>query len=266
MKQTRIYFLIIILVAGLTGGCAINKADIGGFNLISIPEEKELGAKFAVEVEKEHQILSDKEAQEYVNRVGKRLLTGARSVDFDYTFAVVKDDGVNAFAIPGGHTYIQTGLIKMAANEDELAGVMAHEINHVVARHGTRQLTQQYGYGLVLQLVLGDNPNMLAQLAASLFGKAGMMHYSREMESQADYLGVETMYKAGFNPEGMATFFGKLEKPNQAPPGQLTKFFSSHPYTADRLQSVRSEIATLPSKAYRPEDPETFKRLKARLK
>ena len=266
MTRFRSLVWALLVVAGLLSGCAVKMTDLQGINLISVDEEKELGTKFTAEIEKQRQVVTDPEVNGYVDRVGKRLITGAREVPFPFTFKVIKDDSVNAFAVPGGHIYVHTGLIKAAASEEELAGVMAHEINHVVARHGTRQLTQQYGYGLVLQLVLGDNPNMLAQLAASLFGKAGMMHYSREMESQADYLGVETMYKAGFNPEGMVTFFAKLEQPNQAPPGQLTKFFSSHPYTADRLQSVRSEIATLPPKAYRPEDPETFMRIKARLK
>ena len=183
-------FICSLLAVGCLAGCAVNQSDIRGFNLISIDEEKQLGDKFAVEVEKQHKVVADAEVNRYVDKVGRRLLTGAREVSFTYVFKVVQDPSVNAFAIPGGHIYVNAGLIKAAQNEDELAGVMAHEINHAVARHGTRQLTQQYGYSLVVQLLLGENPNLLAQLTASMFGQFGGMAYSRGMESQADYLGV----------------------------------------------------------------------------
>jgi predicted Zn-dependent protease len=209
-------------------------------------------------------MLADPEVQRYVDTMGRRLLTGVQAVEFDYTFKVVKDNDVNAFAVPGGHIYVNSGLIKSARNESELAGVMAHEINHVVARHGTRQLTQQYGLALVTQLVLGQDPNMLAQLAASLFGQAGTMSYSRSMESQADYLGVQTMYRAGYNPEGMATFLTQLNAMSRNNPGNLAQFFSTHPMTADRIQHVKSEIAQLPPGKYR-EDNTEFKRIKAKI-
>ena len=253
------------LLVALCSGCAINQTDIGGFNLISVDEEKQLGEKFAVEIEKEHKVITDPEVQAYIDRVGRRLLTGVRNVDFPYTFKVVKDDSINAFAIPGGHTYVNTGLIKAADNETELAAVMAHEINHVVARHSTRQMTQQYGYALVLQLVLGENQNLLAQMATELFGKAGSMYYSRGMESQADYLGVETMYKAGYNPAGMASFFQKLNAINQEEPSRLVKFFSSHPQTSERIRSVRDEINKLPAKSWTPDASVEFKKVKSKV-
>ena len=142
------------------------------------------------------------EVQAYIDRVGKRLLTGTRKVEFPYTFKVLEDKSINAFAIPGGHTYVNTGLIKAAESEDELAAVMAHEINHVVARHSTQQMTKQYGYELISGLLLGSQ-GAITQMAGQLFGKAGLLYYSREMESQADALGVETMYNAGYDPQGM---------------------------------------------------------------
>lgn len=268
MKTLKLFLTSILLAAAsLTGGCAVNQSDIRGFNLISIDEEKQLGAKFAQEIEKQRPVVNDPVLQAYVGKVGKRLLTGAREVSFDYTFTVVKDDSINAFAIPGGHLYVHSGLIKSAASETELAAVMAHEINHAVARHGTRQLTQQYGYGLVVQLLLGENPNLVAQLAASLFGKAGTMSYSRGMENQADYLGVETMYRSGYNPQGMVTFFSKLNSTEKETPGKLTMFFSSHPLTSERMQSVRDEIAKLPPRNFPfPDDSGEFKRMQARIK
>jgi beta-barrel assembly-enhancing protease len=256
---------MLMVITGMVGGCAVNQSDIRGFNLISIDEEKKLGAQFATEVEKQHQVVNDPEIQAYVDKLGNRLLTGVKERDFDYTFKVVKDDSVNAFAIPGGHVYVNTGLLKAADNETEVAAVLAHEINHAVARHGTRQLTQQYGYALVLQLLLGQNPNQLAQIAASLFGQAGMMSYSRSMESQADYLGVETMQRAGYNPRGMVTFFGKLKSMEKQSPGALTKYFSSHPLTSDRIASVQKEITQLPPRAFVPENASDFKRIKVRV-
>ncbi len=265
MRLLKILLLPMLLLASFGSGCAVSKTDIRGFNIISVGEEKELGNKFAAEVEKQQTVVKDPEAQNYVDLIGRRLLTGVEVVDFDYTFKVIKDDNINAFAVPGGHIYVNSGLIKTAQSESELAGVMAHEINHVVARHGTRQLTQQYGFALMSQLVLGQNPNVLAQLAAQLFGQAGTMSYSRSMESQADYLGVQTMYRAGYNPNGMVTFLGRLEAMNQRSPGTLAQFFSSHPMTSDRIQQVRSEIAQLPPKTY-GEDNTEFNRIKARLR
>ena len=265
MSPFRRFLIPLLLLAGFSSGCAMSQTDIRGFNLISVDEEKALGEKFAVEVEKQYRVVADPELQGYADRLGRRLLTGARAVEFAYTFKVVKDDSVNAFAIPGGHVYINTGLIKAAQSETELAGVMAHEINHAVARHGTRQLTQQYGYGLIVQLVLGQDQNQLAQLAASLFGKAGFMAYSRGMESQADYLGVETMYKAGYNPQGMIAFFEKLEAMHQRSPSQLAQFFSSHPLTSERIMRVREAIGNLPQKSWPPEEAAEFRRIKAKL-
>ncbi|RNC65290.1 MAG: peptidase M48 [Desulfuromonadales bacterium] len=258
--------LLPLVVMGILSGCAVNKADIHGFNVISIEQEKELGAKFAVEIEKQYPVYNDPEAQRYVDKLGRRLLTGAREVSFDYVFKVVKDDSVNAFAIPGGRLYVHTGLLKAAQSETEVAAVMAHEIGHAVARHGTRQMTQQYGYSLVLSLVLGQNPNMLAQLAGELFGKAGMLSYSRDFENQADFLGVETMAKTGYNPEGMVSFFQKLEAMSQRSPSTFTQFFSSHPLTSERIQRVQAEIRTLPPRTYPFIDNTEFQRVKARLK
>jgi len=267
MKYLRDYVMIclLMLVGLLTGGCAVNSQDIRGFNVITIEEEKGLGVKFAAEIEKQHKLLNDPEVDAYLDRMGKRLLTGVREVDFAYRFKAVQDNTVNAFAIPGGSVYIHTGLIKSAKNEHELAGVVAHEVNHVVARHGTRQMTQQYGYALVLQLVLGDNPGLIAQMATSLFGQAGSMAYSRGMESQADVLAVETMAKSGYDPNGMATFLGTLKGLQQESPGKIAKFFSSHPDTGDRVQQVRAEIAKLPTERIVRTNDAEFKRIQGRV-
>lgn len=259
-----VLIMIMLMVAGLATGCAVNQEDIRGFNVISLDEEKQLGDQFAREVEKQQRVVNDPQVQAYIDRLGNRLLTGVRSREFDYTFKVVKDDSVNAFAVPGGHVYVHTGLMKAAQSETELAAVVAHELNHGVARHGTQQLTQQYGLALVTQLVLGQNQNLLAQLAASLFGHGAAMTYSRGMENQADYLAVETMYRAGYDPRGMLTFFRKLDTISKRSPGSLEQFFSSHPLTSDRIQRVQAEIAKLPPRAFKDDSGE-FNRIKPKI-
>jgi predicted Zn-dependent protease len=263
MKKIR-FLSILLLMAGIAGGCAVSKDNIRGFNLVSLEQEKQLGVKFTAEVEKQRQLVTDPVVQNYVTQLGNRLLTGVRSREFVFTFKVVKDASVNAFAVPGGHIYLHTGLIKTAQSESELAAVMAHEINHAVARHGTQQLTQQYGASLVLQLLLGQDPNMLAQLTASLFSQGAFMAYSRGMESQADYLGVETMYRAGYDPRGMLTFLKKLDSLHQSNPGSIGQFFSSHPLTAERIQQVTLEIAKLPAKTFNQDSAE-FKRIQSKI-
>lgn len=267
--MNRLKMLLVMSMMVLTGlgsGCAVNKESIHGFNLISIDQEKELGDKFAAEIEKQATVVNDPVIQAYVDQMGKKLLTGAREVKFDYVFKVVKDDTVNAFAIPGGHVYVQTGLLKAAETEDEVAGVLAHEINHVVARHSTRQLTQQYGYSILLQLLLGQNPGLLSQIAGSFVGKAGALAYSRGMESQADYLGVETMAKAGYDPKGIVMFFQKLDSMNKRDPNALAQFFSTHPLTSDRIEEVKAEIAKLPPRKYTAENPAAFAKVKEKLR
>lgn len=265
MQGMRRVIVALMLLTQLVSGCAVSQYDIKGINLVSIDEERQLGDRFAVEIEKKQTVVQDQEVQQYVDRIGRRLLAGARNVDFPYTFKVVRDDTVNAFALPGGHTYVHSGLIKAAQSEAELAAVMAHEINHVVARHGTRQLTQQYGYALVLQLVLGENSNQMAQLAVSLFGKAGTMAYSRSMETQADILAVETLYRAGYNPAAMLTFFRKMDALGHENPSQLARFFSSHPMAGERIVRVQEEIAKFPPRSWPVEEDASFNRIKIKV-
>lgn len=255
---------LVLLSFTFLSGCATNQSSIGGLDLVSVDEEKQLGDKFAVEIEKQYTVVNDPEVQAFINRVGQKLLTGVRKVEFPFTFKVVKDDSINAFALPGGHTYVNTGLIKAADSETEVAAVMAHEINHVVARHATKQMTKQYGYEMISGLILGTSGN-LANIAAELFGKAGMLYYSREMESQADYLGVETMYNAGYNPEGMVTFFQKLQAVGKQNPSKIAKFFSTHPPTPDRIQKIEAEIAKLPPKKFPPESEAEFRSVKSKV-
>jgi len=264
MNTPRYLLIVLLILTCLYSGCAINKDNIRGFNLISVQEETQLGCRIAVEVEKQRMIVTDPQVQGYITRLGNQLLRGVRKREFNFTFKVVRDDSVNAFAIPGGHIYVNSGLIKFVKTEKELAAVMAHEINHCVARHGTQKITQQYGYSLVLQLLQGRNPSLLTQLASSLFKAGAFLSYSREMENQADYLAVETTYRAGYDPRGMVIFLQKLELREQSKSGNIGQFFSSHPVTRERIRQVQFEILKLPRKAFR-DDSTGLNRIKSRI-
>ena len=193
--------------SGVLSGCA----TVGQINLISEEEELQMGARFAAELANELTFIEDPEIVGYVDDLGQSLARVSRRNHITYTFHVVDTDDVNAFAVPGGYLYVNRGLIEAAESEAELAGVLGHEIGHVVGKHSARQLSQQYGLALLAQLALGEDPGMLAQLTAQIVATGTITNYSRAMESEADAYGVQELYDAGIDPNGLATFFGKLE-------------------------------------------------------
>lgn len=251
----------LVAVVALSG-CA----SLSQINLISEDQELQMGAQFAGELENELTFITDPEVVSYVNDLGQSLARVSQRSDIPYTFHVVDTDEVNAFAVPGGHLYVNRGLIEAADNESELAGVLAHEIGHVVGRHSARQLTQQLGLAAVVQLALGENPNMLAELTAQIVATGAIMSYSRDMESEADAYGVQETYDAGIDPMGLATFFDKLEEMRGgAGSSGLEKFFSTHPDPGNRASAVRARIAKLPQRSLR-EDSQRFHAAKDRVK
>jgi len=259
-------FILLMLNILLLTGCATTGVNRWQPNIISIKQEKELGTEFARQVEQEVRILHDKKGTDYINRLGQRLLGHVEEVHFDYTFKLVDSDEINAFALPGGHVYVNRGLIVTADNEGELAGVVSHEIGHVVARHGTERLTTTYGYSLVLSLALGGDSATWVSLVADLFGQAGLLAYSRSQESEADDLGVHTLYQAGYDPRSMASFFAKLQQENKRKPGTLAKFFSSHPLTEDRIEHVNEIVRGFSLRPDLKLDSSEFQLVKARLR
>ena len=172
---------------------------------------------------------------------------------------------VNAFALPGGYLYVNLGLIRAAENESELAGVMGHEIGHIVGRHGAKQLTKQLGLAAVAQLVLGKDPNQLEKIVGGIVATGTLMKYSRDAEREADAYAVQETYDAGIAPEGMATFFEKLLKLQKEGSSQIEQIFSTHPPTNERIANVRSQIASLPPKPNLAKDSQRFHEIKKRL-
>ena len=228
---------------------AIGNRGVGkGLDFYSIEKEIALGKQLAQEVDKSAKFIDDPVVNEYVNRVAQNLVRNS-DARVPFTIKVVDSDVVNAFALPGGFFYVNSGLLLHADEESELAGVMAHEIAHVCARHGTKQATKSD----IIQLA--SIPAMIF-IPYSLAGYAiyqGMnfaipvtyLKFSRDAEREADYLGLQYMYKAGYDPNSFVAFFEKVQADEKKQPGTIPKVFSTHPPTPDRIEAVQKEIATI---------------------
>jgi beta-barrel assembly-enhancing protease len=221
-----------------------NRNVSGKVNFYSIEKEIALGKQLANEVERQAKIINDPVIAEYINRVGQNLVRNS-DAKVPFTIKVIDSEEVNAFALPGGFFFVNSGLVMKADNEAELAGVMAHEIAHVAARHGTRQATRgeiaQIGM-LVPLLVVGGWAGYGAYEAASVLVPVGFLRFSRAFESEADMLGLEYMYKAGYDPTAFVDFFEKIETLEKRKPGTMSKVFSTHPPTDSRIQAAQKNI------------------------
>jgi predicted Zn-dependent protease len=247
---------------------AIGDRDVGkGVNFYSIEREIAMGKQLAQEVERQAKIIDDPIIAEYVNRVGQNLVRNS-DAKVPFTIKVIDTEDVNAFALPGGFFFVNSGLILKADTEAELAGVMAHEIAHVAARHGTRQVTR----GEIAQLstipliFLGGWTGYGIRQAASILIPVGYLQFSRSFESEADMLGLQYMYKTGYDPGAFVDFFEKIESLEKKKPGTISKVFSTHPPTDDRIVKAQQNIQTMLKE--RPEYVVTtseFNDVKARL-
>jgi predicted Zn-dependent protease len=226
----------------------IGNRDVGkGINFYSIEREMMLGKQLAEEVARQAKIVDDPIISEYINRIGQNLVRNS-DAKVPFTFQVIESDQPNAFALPGGFVFVHTGLIKMADEEAELAGAMAHEIAHVAARHMTRQATKSQIANIAtipLSVILGGWGGYAARQASSMAIPMGFLSFSRHDESEADFLGVQYMYAAGYDPTSSVTLFEKLESLEKRKPGTISKVFSTHPPEGVRLEKVQQEIQTV---------------------
>jgi predicted Zn-dependent protease len=223
---------------------AIGDRDVGkGVNFYSLDKEIALGKQMAQEVERQAKIIDDPVVAEYVNRLGQNLVRNS-DAKVPFTIKVISTDEVNAFALPGGFFFVNSGLILKADNEAELAGVMAHEIAHVAARHGTRQATrgQLVNYASLPLIFMGGWTGYAIYGATSVAIPLGFLTFSRGFEKEADMLGLQYMYKAGYDPESFVDFFEKLETMEKTKPGTMAKVFSTHPLTEDRIRDAQKNI------------------------
>jgi len=225
----------------------IGNRDVGkGVNFYSIEKEIALGRQMAQEVEREAKILKDPVVSEYVNRIGQNLVRNS-DAKVPFTIKVIDSEEVNAFALPGGYFFVNTGLILKAENEAELAGVMAHEIAHVAARHGTRQASraQIANYASIPLIFMGGWAGYAVQQAAGLAVPLGFLKFSRGFEKEADLLGLQYLYKAGYDPTAFVDFFEKIQSLEKKKPGTISKVFATHPMTDDRIKEAQKNIQEL---------------------
>ena len=249
---------------------AIGNRDVGKRGLgdwYSLEGEIRMGKQYAQQVEATSKLIQDPVVTEYVNRIGQNLVRNS-DAQVPFTIKVIDSDEVNAFALPGGFFYVNSGLILAADEESELAGVMAHEIAHVAARHATRQMTraQWVNIGSIPLIFVGGGIGYAIRSVAGLAVPMTFLSFSRSFESEADYLGLQYMYKAGYDPNAFVQFFEKLQAREKKKPGTLAKAFSTHPQTPDRISRSQEEIATiLPARAQYIVTTSEFADVKARL-
>lgn len=223
---------------------AIGERDVGkGVNFYSIEKEIGLGKALAQDIERQARIVDDPIIAEYVNRIGQNLVRNS-DAKVPFTIKVIDAEDVNAFALPGGFFFVNSGLILKAESEAELAGVMAHEIAHVAARHGTRQATrgQITNLATIPLIFMGGWAGYGIRQAASVAIPLGFLKFSRGFEEEADLLGLQYLYKTGYDPTAFVDFFEKIQSLEKKKPGTMAKVFSTHPMTDDRIKNSQKNI------------------------
>ncbi len=223
-----------------------------GFNFFTRDQDIQLGKEAAAKIEKQVEVVNDKELNAYINLIGSKLAAQSQAGKYPYTFKVVNDPSINAFALPGGPTFVNTGLITAVDNEAQLAGVLAHEISHVALRHGTNQASKANLIQLPALLASkavrsGSMLAQLSQLGIGLGANSVLLKFSRTAENQADLLGAQVAAQAGYNPVEIALFFKKLESEGGA---RGPQFFSDHPNPGNRMKAIENEMRYIPQKSY----------------
>jgi len=245
---------VVILIA-LAAGCAARKpgeAPRPGFNMFSTEQDVELGKEAAAQVRRQVDIVDDPQLQDYIATLGQRLARTPEAGQWPYSFTLVNDGSINAFALPGGPVFVHSGILESAENEGQLAGVVAHEISHVGLRHGTSQASKANIAQLPAILASaaigqGSLAAQLAQLGIGIGFNSVLLKYSRDAEREADALGARIMASAGYNPIEMARFFEKLEASGGS---RAPQFLSSHPNPGNRVKNVETEVRVMPQHSY----------------
>jgi predicted Zn-dependent protease len=227
---------------------AVGNRDIGGrgmTNWYSTVTEIKMGRMYATQIEKSARLITDPVVTEYVNRIGQNIVKNS-DCKVPFTIKVIDSDQINAFALPGGFFFVNSGLLLNTDEEAELAGVMAHEIAHVCAHHAVREMTR------LNYTQLGAAPFVMIGLPGiAIFGGVeiampeAFTHLNRDFEAQADYLGVQYMYRAGYDPQAFITFFEKIQALDKRKPGAVAKVFADHPQTPERILRSQEEIARI---------------------
>lgn len=232
----------------LFAGCA----TLGGANYYSVEQEWQLGQQIEAQLRSQLRLANDATLTRYVNDLGQRMVARTELGNLPWRFHVVADDAINAFNVPGGLVYVNTGLIEQSGSAAELAGAIAHEIAHGVARHGTKRLSKANEVNVVAGAVLGSDPNMAAAIAAQIAAQGAFASFSRADERQADQLGVGYMAAAGYDPEGLARLLERLAQQERG--SGSVAFFRTHPLSAERVQNVRAYARSVSRSGLRMDD------------
>jgi beta-barrel assembly-enhancing protease len=253
-------------VMALVAGGATAAAGCG----ISTQQEMQMGAQYAAEINRQLPLVNDAAINNYVNQLGRNIAAqGGRQIP--YRFYVVNAPQVNAFAVPGGHIYLNRGLIERARNMSELAGVLAHEVAHVEHRHGIDQMERMQGANLALTVgyvLLGRAPTGLEEAAIGVGGQLWFARHSREAENEADATAVGMLVRARIDPNGLPSFFNVLLEEQRRQPGAVEQWFSTHPLTTDRVAHTQRIITQVPPAQLRnlQRDAQAFQTMRSRLR
>jgi beta-barrel assembly-enhancing protease len=234
----------------LSGKYDVNRIGMrgigAGMNFYSIEKEQMLGRDLAADVEHQVRLLNDPVITEYVNRLGQKLVRNS-DAQVPFTIKVIDDDDINAFALPGGFFYVNTGLIEAADNEAELAGVMAHEIAHVAARHATKNATKRdiWDFASIPLIFVGGPVGLAVRQVSQIAVPMSFLKFSRDAEREADLLGMQYQYAAGYDPQSFIDFFEKLQIKDKKKHNALARAFATHPMTDDRIHRAEVELETM---------------------
>jgi predicted Zn-dependent protease len=259
----RAFAALAMAGSAAAGGCA---------PAVTVQQEQQIGAQYSQQINSQMPLLRDAAANDYINQLGRQISRVADPRGIPYTFYIVNSDVVNAFSIPGGYVYVNRGLIERADNASELAGVLGHEIGHVVERHSIKQMQQAQNanslLGLLYGVLLQRNPGTLEQIGIQAGGGAIFAGFSRNDERQADHDGVIFTMRAGYSPRGMITLFQKLLAEEHSNPGRLSQFFATHPLTQERIANVQAQISSTPgaSSGSLTTDTRAFQQFRSRLR
>lgn len=242
MKKILIFFLAILFMHCATTGPGGKKSLI----LVSTQQEISIGKELVKQVEKQGKVVEDSVVNSYVSEIGNRIAKISDRPDLDYAFKVLADSQINAFACPGGFVYVYSGLLKKMDNEAQLAGVLAHEISHVVARHSVQRLQEVLGLQMLISVALGKESHQATEKMANTGLGLILQGYGRQNEFEADKFGTYYMAQAGYNPSGMLELLTKLSQQENGKPSGFEGLFASHPQTEDRIKKVKEQVSTWP--------------------
>lgn len=232
--RVKIFFLPALLFSG----CAYVGPVVQDFNIVSIPQEIEIGNQMAATVSRQMRVIETPSAVALVRSIGNRLILQLPSRELPYRFYVVDDKTPNAFTIPGGGIYVHTGLLSFVEDESQLAGVMAHELGHAAARHPARALSRQYGAQYLSSLIFPENRKQLQRIALDIAQTGVLMHYSRADELEADAIGFKLLKRSDFRSDGLMRFLKKIQSVERG--GFSVPFFTTHPPTQERISRLQA--------------------------